>query len=65
MEKLLPTTVQLNKEFAAEETIDMTPRTHIIGRLRGFGKGRSLMLITHPDGDPIERRLGKSPHTRD
>jgi acetylornithine deacetylase len=61
MEKLLPTTVQLNKEFAAEETIDMTPRTHIIGRLRGFGKGRSLMLITHPDGDPIRTETWEKP----
>jgi acetylornithine deacetylase len=54
VEKILPTNVQLSGEFAAEETIDMVPRTHIIGRLRGLGGGRSLMLITHPDGDPIK-----------
>ncbi|HIH89366.1 TPA: M20/M25/M40 family metallo-hydrolase [Candidatus Bathyarchaeota archaeon] len=64
VEKLLPTDVQLNKEFAVKETIDMVPRTHIIGRLRGSGGGRSLMLITHPDGDPIKTDgWAKPPHT--
>jgi acetylornithine deacetylase len=63
VEKLLPTDVQLNKEFAVKETIDMVPRTHIIGRLRGSGGGRSLMLITHPDGDPIKTDgWAKPPH---
>jgi acetylornithine deacetylase len=63
VERLLPTTVQLSKEFAADETIDLTPRTHVIGRLRGTGGGRSLMLITHPDGDPIKTESwGKPPH---
>lgn len=63
VEKLLPTDVQLSKEFAVKETIDMVPRTHIIGRLRGFGGGRSLMLITHPDGDPIKtEEWSKPPH---
>lgn len=51
--KLLPTTVQLNKEFAVEEAIDMTKRIHIIGKIKGSGGGRSLLLITHPDADPI------------
>jgi acetylornithine deacetylase len=63
VEKLLPTTVQLSKEFATEETIDMTPRTHIIGKLEGLGEGRSLILITHPDGDPIRTETwDKPPH---
>ncbi len=52
--KLLPTTVQLEREFAVEETIDMTERTHVMGKIPGSGGGRSLMLITHPDADPIE-----------
>jgi acetylornithine deacetylase len=52
--KLLPSTVQLNKEFAVEEAIDMTERTHVIGQIRGSGEGKSLMLITHPDADPID-----------
>jgi len=63
VEKLMPTDVQLSKEFAVKETIDMVPRTHIIGRLRGTGGGRSLMLITHPDGDPIQTEgWSKPPH---
>lgn len=52
--KLLPTTVQLHKEFAVEEAIDMTKRIHIIGKIEGTGDGKSLMLITHPDADPID-----------
>ncbi len=52
--KLLPTTVQLNKEFAVSEAIDMTKRIHIIGKIEGTGDGKSLMLITHPDADPID-----------
>ncbi|MBM3291947.1 M20/M25/M40 family metallo-hydrolase [Candidatus Bathyarchaeota archaeon] len=63
VEKLFPTQVQLSKEFAAEETIDMSERTHIIGKLNGLGNGRSLILITHPDGDPIKTDLWtKPPH---
>lgn len=54
VEKLMPVDVQLHKEFAIKETIDMVARTHIIGRISGSGGGRSLMLITHPDGDPIK-----------
>ena len=52
--QLLPTTVQLHKEFAVEEAIDMTKRIHIIGKINGTGGGKSLMLITHPDADPIK-----------
>ncbi len=63
VERLLPTDVQLSKEFAVKETIDLVARTHIIGRLRGSGGGRSLMLITHPDGDPIKTEgWAKPPH---
>ena len=63
VEKLLPTTVRLEKEFALPETIDMIPRTHIIGQIKGNGGGRSLMLITHPDGDPIKTEgWVKPPH---
>lgn len=52
--ELLPTTVQLHKEFAVAEAIDMTKRIHIIGKIKGTGGGKSLMLITHPDADPIK-----------
>ena len=59
--KLLPSTVQLNKEFAVEEAIDMTERIHVIGQIKGSGGGRSLMLITHPDADPIDPNGWKIP----
>jgi len=59
--KLLPSTVLLNKEFAVEEAIDMTERIHVIGQIRGLGRGRSLMLITHPDADPIDPKGWKIP----
>ncbi|MCW4048188.1 MAG: M20/M25/M40 family metallo-hydrolase [Candidatus Bathyarchaeota archaeon] len=51
--KLHSTQVQLHKEFAVEEAIDMTKRIHVIGKIPGSGDGKSLMLITHPDADPI------------
>ena len=51
---LEPSTIQLNKEFAVAETIDITERVHVIGKIKGTGGGRSLMFITHPDADPID-----------
>ena len=62
--KLLPTTVQLSREFAVQEAIDMSLRTHVVGKVSGTGKGRSLILITHPDADPIDTEgWTKEPHT--
>jgi acetylornithine deacetylase len=62
--KLLPTTVQLSEEFAVQEAIDMSLRTHIVGKVAGAGAGRSLILITHPDADPIDTEgWTKEPHT--
>ncbi len=51
--RLLPTNIQLQGEFALLEAIDMTERTHVIGRLAGTGGGRSLILIAHPDADLV------------
>ena len=62
--KLLPTTVQLHREFAVQEAIDMSLRTHVVGKVSGSGAGRSLILITHPDADPIDAEdWTKEPHT--
>jgi acetylornithine deacetylase len=62
--KLLPTTVQLHKEFALQEAIDMSLRTHVLGKVNGSGAGRSLILITHPDADPIDTEgWTREPHT--
>lgn len=54
IKKLLPVDVKLKKEFAVEEAIDMTHRTHVIGTFRGTGGGRDLMLIAHPDSVPMK-----------
>jgi len=51
--RLLPTKLSLNLEFAAEETIDMTERISVMGRLPGTGSGRSMLFFGHPDGEPI------------
>jgi acetylornithine deacetylase len=51
--RLLPTRLSLNMEFAAEETIEMTERVSVIGRLEGSGGGRSLLFFGHPDGEPV------------
>ncbi|MFC1660746.1 M20 family metallopeptidase [Gemmatimonadota bacterium] len=51
--RLLPTRLSLNLEFAAEETIDMTERISVMGRLRGTGSGKSMLFFGHPDGEPM------------
>jgi acetylornithine deacetylase len=51
--RLLPTSLSLNLEFAAEETIDMTERISVMGRLPGTGSGKSMLFFGHPDGMPI------------
>lgn len=56
---LLPTTLSLNLEFAAEESIDMTERTSVMGRLHGTGSGRSMLFFGHPDGVPVTGELLK------
>jgi len=62
--QLLPTTVQLHREFAVQEAIDMSLRTHVVGKVSGSGAGRSLILITHPDADPIDAEgWTMEPHT--
>lgn len=64
IKKLLPFNIHLKKEFAFKEAIEMTERINVIGNLKGTGGGRSLMLITHPDGDIIDTADWiKEPHT--
>jgi acetylornithine deacetylase len=46
---LLPSTLSLDLEFAAEESIDMRERISVVGRLRGTGAGRSMLFFGHPD----------------
>jgi acetylornithine deacetylase len=51
--RLLPTRLSLENEFAAEETIEMTERVSVVGKLEGTGGGRSLLFFGHPDGEPV------------
>lgn len=44
-----PRTIELKHEFRALETLDGEPRTTVMGRWRGTGDGKSLMLWAHPD----------------
>jgi acetylornithine deacetylase len=50
--RLLPTQLDLNQEFAADETIDRVERISVVGILEGSGEGRSLLFFGHPDGEP-------------
>jgi acetylornithine deacetylase len=51
--RLLPTRLSLEKEFAAEETIDMTERVTVVGKFEGSGGGKSLLFFGHPDGETV------------
>lgn len=48
-----PSEVPMDQEFAGEVAIDDDERTSIVGRYRGHGNGRSIILFAHPDGEPI------------
>jgi len=51
--KLLPTSLSLEQEFAAEEKIDMKERISVVGKFQGEGCGRSLMFFAHPDSELV------------
>lgn len=51
--RLLPTQLSLDLEFAADETIDLSERTSVMGRLRGTGSGKSILFFGHPDAEPV------------
>jgi len=53
MLSLEPSTLSLDLEFAAEESIDMTERISVMGRLPGTGSGRSMLFFGHPDPEPM------------
>ncbi len=47
-----PAAVTLKEEFATGQTLQPGQRRAVIGRLKGSGGGRSLILFAHPDGEP-------------
>jgi len=62
--RLMPTQLNLNQEFAAEEAIDMVERISVVGKLTGSGGGRSVLFFGHPDGEP-QTEASLSGWTRD
>jgi acetylornithine deacetylase len=50
-----PSSVPMVAEFAAARAIDTEPRESVVAtfRGRGGGRGRSLILFAHPDGEPV------------
>ena len=53
-----PGEVPLVEEFADDCVRDKSRQTCLIGRLKGTGSGRSLILFAHPDTEPVERAEG-------
>jgi len=51
--KLIPIGLSPEKEFAAEESMDLSERVSVVGRHTGTGGGRSLMLFAHPDSEEL------------
>ncbi|MCZ8314273.1 M20/M25/M40 family metallo-hydrolase [Phreatobacter sp.] len=47
-----PAGVVLREEFATGQTLQPGQRRAVVGRLKGSGGGRSLILFAHPDGEP-------------
>ena len=55
VETLHLTPIQLSPEleFAAESSMDPSPRISVVGRLPGKGEGKSLLFFGHPDGEAM------------
>ena len=51
-----PGDVPMVGEFATARAIDTAERESVVATFKGRGKGRSLIFVAHPDGEP---RLGK------
>lgn len=52
--RVVPSSLRLEKEFAAEVMIDETERTSVVGVCAGSGGGRSLLLFGHPDSPQVD-----------
>ena len=48
-----PAAVPMTAEFAKAEVASAAPETVTIGRLKGTGGGRRLILFAHPDTEPF------------
>jgi acetylornithine deacetylase len=56
--RYMPGDVPMIEEFAGSAAIDGEERASVVGRLRGSGGGRSLILFAHPDSEPFDRAHG-------
>ena len=52
--RVLPSSLRLEKEFAAGAMIDETERISVVGVCRGNGSGRSVLFFAHPDGIRVD-----------
>jgi len=48
-----PTELPMVGEFASAQAIDSGERESVVARLKGTGRGRSLIFFAHPDGEPL------------
>jgi acetylornithine deacetylase len=51
--RVLPSSLKMEHEFAAEEVINNIERITVVGTYPGVGQGRSLLMYAHPDPVPI------------
>ena len=52
--RVLPSSLRLEREFAAGTMIDETERISVVGVCRGTGGGRSVLFFAHPDGIRVD-----------
>lgn len=51
--RVLPSSLKMEHEFAADEAINDIERITVVGTYPGAGKGRSLLMYAHPDPVPL------------
>ncbi len=62
--RVLPSSIKMEHEFAADEWINNIERITVVGTYPGAGNGRSLLMYGHPDPVPITTATTKD-WTRD
>jgi len=50
--KVLPSTIKMDHEFAADEAVNDVERINVVGTYPGMGGGKSLLVYGHPDPVP-------------
>jgi len=52
--RVLPSSLRLEREFAAGAMIDETERISVVATCRGTGDGKSVLFFAHPDGIRVD-----------